>query len=153
VSFSLRVICEIQETNVLLHGHCECERVSFIVDGNIEQLSHCHCSQCRRLHGAAYGSYARVAKQKFQYLTGANELKNYASSEGSTRVFCTHCGSNIMVIVADEPKELFLAMGVIDGDPILPDDCHHIFVDSKAPWHNITDDLPQYDEFVPEIES
>ena len=23
---------------------------------------------------------------------------------------------------------------------------HHIFVASKAPWHEITDDLPQYDE-------
>ena len=135
----------------MLQGHCECGRISFSVDGEIDRLSHCHCSQCRRLHGAAYGSYARVAEQQFQYLTGKNELKNYASSASYTRVFCNHCGSNIMVIVAYEPKELYLAMGVINGDPIIPKDSHHIFVSSKAPWHTITDDLPQYDEHAPEI--
>ena len=59
----------------MLEGHCECRKVSFKVNGEINQLSHCHCSQCRRLHGAAYGSYARVMKSEFQYLTGSNEVK------------------------------------------------------------------------------
>ena len=34
-------------------------------------------------------------------------------------------------------------MGAMDGDPPLPPG-YHIYVDSMAPWHTITDDLPQY---------
>ena len=137
----------------MLQGHCECQKICFKVSGEINQLSHCHCSQCRRLHGAAYGSYARVMKSEFQYLTGSNEVKQYASSTGSTRIFCHHCGSNIMVIVAAEPTVLYVAMGGINGNPILPSDCHHIYVNSKANWHSITDDLPQYDEDTVEVKS
>ena len=34
---------------------------------------------------------------------------------------------------------------LIDTPAIRP--TAHIFVGSKAPWHEITDDLPQYQEF------
>ena len=137
----------------MLEGHCECRKVSFKVNGEMNQLSHCHCSQCRRLHGAAYGSYACVLKSEFQYLTGSNEVKNYASSAGLTRVFCPHCGSNIMAIIKTEPTQLYLAMGLINGEPIIPDDHHHIYVGSKANWHSITDDLLQYAEDTIEVKS
>lgn len=37
-----------------------------------------------------------------------------------------------------------IAMGALDADPgVRPQ--NHIFVDSKAPWFEITDDLPQYE--------
>lgn len=39
----------------------------------------------------------------------------------------------------------YVAMGVIDGNPPLPRG-YHIYVGSKAPWHEITDDLRQYDK-------
>ena len=40
-----------------------------------------------------------------------------------------------------------VAMGsLIDPPSIRPD--HHIFVGSKAPWYEITDDLPQFQEYA-----
>jgi hypothetical protein len=33
---------------------------------------------------------------------------------------------------------------LVDAPSIRP--AHHIFVGSKAPWHQIADDLPQYAE-------
>jgi len=36
-------------------------------------------------------------------------------------------------------------LGTLDDDPgVKPE--FHVFVGSKAPWHDITDDLPQWDE-------
>ena len=131
----------------MLEGHCECQKTSFVVDGEINQLSHCHCSQCRRLHGAAYATFARVATKQFRYLSDTDVLKEYASSSDMKRIFCGACGSNIMVTVGYEPDQLYLAMGIINGDPLLPA-ARHIFVGSKAPWHAITDDAPQYDKFA-----
>ena len=43
-----------------------------------------------------------------------------------------------------DPDSYYVAMGSINGDPELPL-AHHIHVDSKAPWHEITDDLKQHD--------
>lgn len=128
----------------MITGHCECGRISYEVDGEITDFSHCHCSQCRRLHGAAFATFAGVAKRDFRYVSGEASLKKYASSAGHDRVFCAECGSDIMVAVDSEPDDLYLCMGTVNGDPARPAG-YHIYVGSKAPWHEINDDLPQYD--------
>jgi hypothetical protein len=127
----------------MITGRCECGAVRYRVEGEITDFSHCHCSQCRRLHGAAFASFAGVSRAAFSYDCGESELKCYASSRTHGRVFCGRCGSNILVELGAEPESLYLAMGTLDGAPSLPPG-YHIYVDSKAPWHAITDDLPQY---------
>lgn len=129
----------------MLTGHCECGRVTFEVDSEVEDFSHCHCSQCRRLHGAAYGTFAGVPRGAFRYLSGDDDRKSYWSSEKNERVFCGNCGSNIMVISNTEPGMYYVSMSAIDGNPPLPRG-YHIWVGSKAPWHEILDDLPQFEE-------
>ncbi len=133
----------------MIKGHCECQRVSYEADCEISDFSHCHCSQCRRLHGAAYATFAEVEADRCRYLSGEEELKTYASSDDHQRVFCGNCGSNILVSVEGDSDVLYLSMGAVDGTPILPE-AYHIFVGSKAPWHEIADDSVQYDEAPPE---
>jgi hypothetical protein len=133
----------------MITGHCECGAVQYQVAGEINDFSHCHCSQCRRLHGAAYATFAGVHRDKFSYLSGESSVKSYASSDSHARLFCGTCGSNICVELSEEPGEIYIAMGTIDGDPPRPS-AYHIFVGSKAPWHEITDQSPQYDEEPPE---
>ncbi len=42
---------------------------------------------------------------------------------------------------------LHVSMGsLVDAPTIRP--THHIFVGSKAPWFEIADDLPQFDEYA-----
>jgi hypothetical protein len=133
----------------MISGHCECGRVQFEFDGEINDFSHCHCSQCRRSHGAAFATFAGVARDKFHYVSGESDTKAYASSKNHDRVFCAECGSNILVDLAEEPDSLYLSMSAIDGDPPRPPG-YHIYVGSKAAWHKITDDLEQYDAEPPE---
>lgn len=134
----------------MIQGHCECGSIQYQVDGKVNDYSHCHCSQCRRLHGAAFASFAGVARQEFTYLSGQSDLASYASSSGSTRAFCKVCGSNILVEVKAEPDDLYLAMGTVDGNPDLPPG-YHIFVGSKAPWYTFNDHERRYNT-VPEDE-
>jgi hypothetical protein len=133
----------------LINGRCECGRIRYEVDGNIEDFSHCHCSQCRRLHGAAYVTFAGVSRARFRYVSGESDLKVYASSDFNDRVFCAECGSNILVDPKQEPETLYICMGTVDGNPPCPPG-YHAFVGSKAPWHEITDDLEQYDTEPPD---
>lgn len=130
----------------MITGHCECGRVRYQVDGRINDFSHCHCSQCRRLHGAAFATFGGVARNEFRYLSGQSDLSTYASSDSHDRVFCKHCGSNIMVELDSEPDAFYVAMGTVNGDPELPPG-YHIFVGSKPPWNAIHDALPQYETF------
>jgi hypothetical protein len=128
----------------MIHGHCECGKVSFEADGPIEDFSHCHCSQCRRMHGAAYATFAGVARKGFRFLSGEDALSTYFSSSTHERVFCSICGSNILVALTEEPDAIYLSMGAIEGNPARPEG-YHIYVGSKAPWHEINDDLEQHD--------
>ncbi len=130
----------------MIKGRCECGSVQYAVDGEITDFSHCHCSQCRRLHGAAFASFGAVPRDKFRYVSGESDLKSYASSKKIDRVFCSNCGSNILADYKPEPDVLYITMGTIDGDPKSPPG-YHQFVGSKAPWYEICDDLPRHDNW------
>ena len=132
----------------MIHGHCECGLISFEADCEISDFSHCHCSQCRRLHGAAYATFAEVEATSFRYLSGEGQIKAYKSSPDSDRVSCSNCGSNILVTTKSHPQYVYLSMSAVDGDPAHPP-AYHAFVGSKAPWHEITDDAPQYEGAPP----
>ena len=129
----------------MIRGRCECGDIQFEISGDIVDYSHCHCSQCRRLSGAAYGTFAGVKRQDFRYVAGESGLGYFDSSTVNTRVFCKRCGSNILVIPNNEPDMFYVCMGVIDGMPETPP-VYHIYVGSKAPWHEILDDAPQHEE-------
>ncbi len=129
----------------MLTGRCECARIKYRVEGSIHDFSHCHCSQCRRLHGAAFASFGGVAKSDFSYLSGESDLASYASSDSHSRLFCSHCGSNILVALTAEPDDLYLAMGTVDGVPECPPG-YHIFVGSKAAWHRFDDRAPRFED-------
>ena len=128
----------------MIKGRCECGEVSYEVDAEITDFSHCHCSQCRRLHGAAFASFGGVSRDKFRYLSGQSSLKIYASSDAIDRVSCSVCSSQILVDYKPEPDVLYIAMGTVNGAPDCPTG-YHQFVGSKAPWYEINDGLAQHD--------
>ena len=127
-------------------GSCLCGDVAFEVEGPFEPLAHCHCSMCRKAHGAAFASYVAAPASAFRWRRGAELVKSYESSPGARRAFCPRCGSS----VPGEPvgEQRFVPAGLLDGDPKvgpLP----HIFVASKAPWYEIADDAPRFDAYPP----
>jgi hypothetical protein len=103
----------------------------------------CHCSLCRKAHGAAFRSRARVEAADFVWLCGQELMTYYESSPGTSRGFCRVCGSPILSRFAENAAVYGLPLGTLDDDPgIRP--ALHVFVNSKAPWHDITDNLPQF---------
>jgi hypothetical protein len=64
-----------------------------------------------------------------------------------THTFCRTCGSSAPRV--DPARGIaILPMGAFDDDPGVRVR-EHIFVGSKAPWWEIDDALPQYEEFPP----
>jgi len=128
----------------MIRGSCLCGRVRYEVRAFAAPALNCHCSMCRKAHGAAFGTYARVDAKDFTLVSGADDIASYASSAEVTRTFCKRCGSTLQFVHAKRPGSFALALGTLDEDPgIRPS--RHIFVGSKAPRFEISDDLPQHD--------
>ena len=132
----------------MIRGSCLCKRVRFEIHGKLGRSSHCHCSMCRKAHGAAFGTYAAVRAENFRIVAGEELILRYKSSPGVERTFCSRCGSTLQFISQKNAGIIDVALGVLDDDPGIRVP-HHIFVASKAPWFEITDGLPQYPEGSP----
>ncbi len=143
------LFCEIYDRwsrskgNVMATGKCLCGGVSFEVEGDIEHMHHCHCSMCRKAHGASFATYADVPVERFRWISGSDLIVGYASSEFLERRFCKICGS---VVPDGEGDTVSVPAGMLEGD-IGSSEIEHILVTSKAPWHTIVDDHKQHDSY------
>lgn len=124
------------------NGSCLCGAVKYRIDTPIEEVTHCHCSMCRKAHGAAFASYAGVSPGAFHFTAGEALVARYPSSPGITRTFCSRCGATLQFI-DDRAGEIGVAAGTLDS-PLGEVPQAHIYVDSKADWYRIQDDLPQH---------
>jgi hypothetical protein len=98
---------------------------------------------CRKAHGSAFGTFAEVKPGSFSWQTGEGNVGRYQSSEEGVRCFCKICGSPLGAMSGDSIG--WVALGTVDGDPGVRSQAN-IFVNSKAPWFEILDKLPQFDE-------
>ncbi len=127
----------------MIQGGCLCGGVRYESAGELTEICFCHCQMCRRAHGTPFASYAALNPRALRYTQGEDLIASYASSAEAVRTFCSRCGGNLEFQTSTTPDEIWLASGTFDDDPgIRP--TSHIFVDSKAPWFEITDDLKQY---------
>ena len=137
---------------------CLCGDVRWEVDGPLPRpqasdkknlaflaMSHCHCSLCRKAHGAPFGTYLVVRDEQFRLTHGRERIVRYESTPGAYRPFCSRCGSVVPDGVAWKGR-VSMPAGPFDADlGITP--TAHIFVASKAPWVTINDDLPRFDAY------
>ncbi len=126
-------------------GSCLCGQVRFEVDEFLPRTGNCHCSMCRKFHGAAYATIAETSRDRFRWLAGEDLLKAYVADNGTTRRFCSNCGSSLTFAspLAD-PELVEIALGCFDDEvPVKPD--AHIYVGSGASWAQPRDDLPQFE--------
>jgi hypothetical protein len=129
----------------MIKGGCLCGGVRYEISGELLEMCFCHCQMCRRIHGAPFGSYGAIRPQQRRYTKGEELISEYQSSKDAVRTFCSRCGSKLAFQNSQTPDEIWIPAGTFDGDPGIRS-TYHIFVDSKAPWFEITDDLKQYSE-------
>lgn len=127
----------------IIRGRCLCESVSYEITGPLGTAYNCHCSKCRRWHGAPFRSRTSVDTGQFRLLSGGDCLTAYKSSDNVTKYFCKVCGSPLHSTYADRPDVIGIALGPLEGVETKPE--AHIFTASKASWYEITDGLPQYE--------
>jgi len=128
----------------VLIGGCRCGAVRYTVADEFRYAANCHCSNCRAATGSAFKAFAGIERDKLELHAGADALLVVGDDElNDTR--CAACGSLLFSVVRGGAY-VHVAMGSLaDAPSIRPSE--HIFVGSKAPWFEITDDVPQADEY------
>jgi hypothetical protein len=130
-------------------GSCLCGDVAYEITGAPLRMYYCHCSRCRQGRSAAHGSNVFYKAEGFRWIRGAEQVQDFPlpGAQFFGTAFCRRCGSELPR-VSVERNVASVPAGSLDSDPgITP--TGHIYVGSKAPWFDITDELPQFAEMPP----
>ena len=126
-----------------LHASCLCGAVALTLPDQFDYMGNCHCSECRKFSGADYASVGGLDGDKVTIAKGSEAISRYQKSDETSLAFCRHCGSSLFSQKHSTGK-INLRLGILDEAPSQKP-AFHIFVGSKAPWHQIGDDCPQFD--------
>ena len=124
-------------------GSCLCGRVRFEIEPPTRFCAHCHCSNCRRAHGAAFVTWVGLPDKQFHVIDGADALRRFTTDTGATRSFCKHCGSTLTYVGPRWEGEVHVARANIPGE-IDRSPSGHVYVDHRPDWSSIDDSLPQH---------
>ncbi len=123
-------------------GSCLCGAVRFSVRLPTLFCAHCHCSMCRRSHGAGFVTWFGVRRAQFSIEAGGSHLTRFQSSDHGTRSFCSRCGSSLLFESTRYPERVEIVLanmdGMIDHQPEV-----HVYFDDHASWIVAGDDLPR----------
>jgi hypothetical protein len=102
---------------------------------------------CQKNSGGPYQATLRFAVSSLSFTTG--EPKYYRSSTFGRRGFWAGCGSPIAFVYEGQPH-VWILLGTLDHPedwPMTRDAAwgpiEHFYVETKVPWLNIDDGLPQ----------
>ena len=124
-------------------GRCFCGAVRFEVTLPTLFCGHCHCSMCRRAHAAPFATWFGVPYERLRITEGEDRLVRRKSSDHGTRSFCGACGTQLLCESTNHPGWIDVTLASMEG-PIDRAPEAHYYVDDRAPWTEIDDDLPRF---------
>ena len=131
------------ESTNKVDGSCLCGAVKFEATPPGLYFIHCHCSNCRRAHGAAFVTWTGFKSENFRITSGPDNVTRYLTTTKATRSFCKKCGSTLSFETPHAEGEVAVPLAIVNGKLDYESDGHY-FVDHKAEWFPITDSLPQH---------
>jgi hypothetical protein len=127
-------------------GSCHCGAVRFEVTEDFSAVRICHCTTCKKLSGGAGTTNGRARTDAIRVIAGEDLIRTYQPDEGSSKSFCSQCGSNLFGGGWPESESSSVRISAIDS-PFDRKPEAHTYVRSVAPWENFPDDgLERFDE-------
>jgi hypothetical protein len=123
-------------------GSCLCGGVAFSAALPSKWIAHCHCSRCRRAHGAAFVTWVSVPAERAVITDPDRLLHWYGSPPGGERAFCSRCGSPMFFRSGTWAGELHIARALFT-DPLDREPQVHAYYDTHVPWVHLADALPK----------
>lgn len=113
---------------------CACGQLKAVCSGEPRSVSLCHCHQCQKRTGSAFGIAAFFARDKVtiegRYYSHARKSD---SGHGVTFHFCPHCGSSVFWEPARKRDEIAVAYGAF-ADADFPPPSKEVYIELRHPW-------------------
>ena len=129
-------------------GSCLCGGIRYRLTAEPGAFGYCHCTSCRKAGGSGHSANASIARQHFQFVQGPHLIREFESTPGKFRAFCSHCGSPLYAYLSAAPDVLRLRLGSLDT-PFDRQPKAHTWVSDKARWESIADDIPKFETWAP----
>lgn len=127
---------------MILTGSCYCGHLEYRIEGSLGPVMNCHCSFCRRIHGAAFTTIALVPSNAVSWLPSSGTPARFETRLGNVRQFCGKCASPVWNFSPALGLSSIIVSSLADADQ--PSPWAHVNIESKAPWLVIADSLPQF---------
>ena len=118
-----------------------CGAVRYVVDGALNGVVLCHCSDCLRWHGhvAAFTSAPRPAVRVVEE-RGLRWVECPGSDARARRAFCAECGSSLFWDAPDDDT-ISIAAGTVDPPTGLKVESQ-VYVAHASDYYKVDPDVP-----------
>lgn len=128
-------------------GGCFCGHITYQAAVDPGRVYICHCTDCQRRSGAAYGVVVGVSGGQFRLLSGTLKTFDKVADSGNVRApaFCPECGTRIHATTPGNPDGFMgLRLGTVnERDQLKP--VAQAFCDSAQGWVMDLRTIPRLD--------
>jgi hypothetical protein len=127
-------------------GGCLCGAIRYEYRGEVGSAGYCHCADCRRISGSAFGVSVRVKAAGFRVVKGSPKgfTKMGDSGRPVARFFCPDCGCPLYTEPPLHPDTIFVKAGSLD-DPALVKPDRQAWTRSRVDWAEIDPSVASYE--------
>lgn len=124
-------------------GRCLCGDLTYEASGVLAPVINCHCTFCRRVHGAPFTTVAFLPASALVQQPSSSEPARFTTPLGNVRHFCGRCSTPVY----NTRPGLDVACLVVSSleEEFQPSPWFHANTESMAPWFEIRDDLPRFE--------
>src|ERR1700731_4766556 len=96
-------------------GGCQCGSVRYVLTGEPIRVGACHCRECQRQSGSAFGMFMPVKKDSLTVTGPTKQVTRKADSGNEVSgVFCPECGVRIYHVLKSVQDVFSLKPGIFD---------------------------------------
>jgi hypothetical protein len=130
-------------------GRCLCEAIHFRVTQEPLTIYACHCTDCQKRSGSAFGLSMWVNRSSIQVTKGEVTLHESVNAEGKPRraKICGQCGVRMWSEPPKYPDYAVMRPGILD-DRSWVRPIAHIWTRSAQPWFVFPEGVPKYEKQV-----
>jgi hypothetical protein len=127
-------------------GHCLCGAIRYRVNAEPYTLYACHCTDCQRRTGAAFGLSMIVKREAVELLQGTTVRYNAPLPDGRVKsgVMCAACGTRLWG-GPENGKVCVVQPGNLEGPHGLEPIAHQ-WMSEAQPWVKLPEGTRRYDK-------
>lgn len=118
------------------------------ISGDIGDFGFCHCKSCRKASGSAHAANVGILRDNFNLKDPKKRIKEFESSPGKFRVFCSQCGSPLFAYLSNSSDVVRIRLGSLDTE-FSNKPKAHTFVCHSAKWDILDEETPAFPEWAP----